>query len=211
MPHGEHTAIDYYPRRLYQAEIQNPRTVFHSFFDACSLPHAIEFIDSWLNVLNKNHYWKKGYPARLLFFYETLERLIEAAYLVNKMDNQNSAAVLTKVNEEQEIDFMNQKDYCGHQTTNTAWDYFPRSLTKDQFINPYIVFKKFFKYQKLPVWRDQLYDQLYTAFISKNKLSMEEYDLLATQKHLKRLVEAAHLVEVRTSLKENNGISEFLR
>lgn len=31
MPHGEHTAMDYYPRRLYQAEIQNLYTVFHFF------------------------------------------------------------------------------------------------------------------------------------------------------------------------------------
>lgn len=111
MPHGEHTAIDYYPRRLYQAEIQNPYSVFHSFFDACSLPHAIEYIDGWLKVLYKNHYWKKGDPSKLLFFYEILERLIEAAHLIDKMDNKNPLAVLINDQKEQEIDLMNQKDY----------------------------------------------------------------------------------------------------
>ncbi len=205
MPRGEYTAVDYYPANLYQAEIQNPYSVFHSFFDAFPLPDAMEFIDSWLAVLSKNHYWKNGYPARLLYFYEIIVRLMEAAYLVNKMDTVNEAAILLKGDSEQEIDLMNPETYCGRHARYAPWDYFPRSLTKKQFINPYLVFRKFFKYHDLPAWKDELYDLLYNAFISKNKIEMFEYDLLATQKHLKRMVEAAHLVVVR--MKEQSSSS----
>ena len=55
----------------------------------------------------------------------------------------------------------------------------------------------------MPVWRDVLYDLLYNAFVGQMELEMGEYDMLAVQKHLKRMVEAAHLVEMRTTLKEN--------
>ena len=200
MPHGKHTAADYYPRRLYQREIQNPYTVFHSFFDACPLPQALGNIDGWLKAVTANNYWKKSYPANLLHFYEMMERLVEAAYLINKLDNRNAAAVLAET-PEPEIDLMVPASYYGWQTKYSAWDYFPRSLNKKQFINPYIAFKKFFKYQDMPVWREVLYDLLYNAFVGKMELELGEYDMLAVQKHLKRLVEAAHLVEVRTRVR----------
>lgn len=200
MPHGEHSPMDYYPRRLYQAEIQNPYTVFHSFFDAFALPEAIEFIEAWLRAVTKDDFWKKGYPARLLFFYEMLEKLIEGAYLVNKLDNQKDAALLN-ISSEAEMHLMSTSFYCGWHTGYSAWDYFPRSLPKKQFINPYLTFRKFFKYQELPIWRDQLYDLLYNAFVGHKELDTDEYCLLNVQKHLKRIIEAAHLVEVRTGVK----------
>jgi len=166
MTHGEHTAADYYARRLYQAEVQNPYTVFDSFFDACSLPQALDNIDSWLKAATADDYWKISYPARLLHFYEILEKLIEAVYLINKMDNPNAAAVLAE-SPEQEIDLMEPISYYGWQTKYSAWDYFPRSLNKKQFINPYIAFKKFFEYQDMPIWREVLYDLLYNAFVGR--------------------------------------------
>lgn len=203
MPYGEHTAADYFPRRLYRSEIQNPHAVFHSFFDAYSLPQAIEKIDSWLKAATKNDYWKESYPARLLYFYEMLEKLAEAAYLVNTMDNRHAAAVLMKT-PEQNIDFMQTAYYFRAQTKGLAWDYFPRSLSKKQFINPYLVFRKFFKYRKLPVWRDVLYDLLYNSFVAQTELEPSEYDLVIIQKHLKRLVEATYLIDIRTNVKENS-------
>jgi hypothetical protein len=85
------------------------------------------------------------------------ERLIEAANLVNKMNTPQSLGVLQEASEG-EIDLTNDAFYCKGQSSYSAWDYFPRSLSKKQFINPYQVFRKFFKYQDLPLWRDQLND-----------------------------------------------------
>lgn len=99
------------------------------------------------------------------------------------MKHKNPVAVL-KESPENEIDLMNPVSSYGWQSKYSAWDYFPRSLSKKQFINPYLVFKKFFKYQDLPIWRDLLYDFLYNAFVPQMELETGEYAMLAIQKHL---------------------------
>jgi hypothetical protein len=46
-------------------------------------------------------------------------------------------------------------------------DYYPRYLSVREFINPYLVFEKFFKYRDLEEWKDDLYEVVeYASSIS---------------------------------------------
>ena len=64
-----------------------------------------------------------------------------------------------------------------------------------EFCNTYRVFKKFFKYQPLEKWlRD--WEEMVDCALSKYSGGME-IDMIATYTHLAKLVEAAHLINVR--------------
>lgn len=197
MPHGEYSPLDYYPRRLYAEEIANPYLAISSFFDSYSLPQAAWFINSWFKAIPKNSYWKKDEPGRLLHFYERFGCLVEAAFLVHQSGNQLKEAILIYKDDGPEIDLLNPAYFAGSHINNDNWDFFPRNLTRRQYLNPYLAIDKFFNHQSLPDWQETLYQLLYNAFSCHPEV--EGLDLLASYKLLEGLVEAAHLMEVRKS------------
>ena len=78
------------------------------------------------------------------------------------------------------------------------WTDFPRFLSRKEYCNPYAVFRKFFKYQSLDgwltIWRDIIDGALCPeeARFSINELTVYTY--------LVKLVEAAHLIDVRETV-----------
>lgn len=195
MPHGEYSPLDYYPRRLYAEEMANPYSAISSFFDSFALPQAAWFIDSWFKAIPKNSYWKKDEPGRLLHFYERFGCLVEAVSLIHQSGNQPKEAILILKEDGPKIDLMNPAYFAGSHVNNDNWDFFPKNLSRNEYINPYLAIDKFFNYQSLPEWRDTLYELLYNAFT--NHPEVEDLDLLAIYKLVAKLIEGVHLIEVR--------------
>jgi len=198
MPINESHPTDFCTRRLYQAQIENPYAVAHDFFDCFELPIAVQFLKSWLYSADKT-IWNKSYPAELLFFYAKLEALIEAAHLINQIAKPDTNAILLFTAAEQEApNLMQANFFVGWPKYYSPWDYFPRSLNKKEFINPYLAIQKCFQFMDMPTWRETLYLLLYDAFVD---YTVYEYvtnqKLLDLYRCLHKLLDATHLLDVR--------------
>lgn len=92
-------------------------------------------------------------------------------------------------------DLFNKKYYCSHYVTADAWREFPRHLSEKEYCNPYMVFKKFFNCQPLADWVQCWELAVRGAFCNDGV-----YESVVPEKacsYLTKLVEAAHLINVR--------------
>ena len=210
MPFGEHRDIDNSPAHLYIDEIADPKKVIARFFSTAPLPHYRKCISGMLQAAYDNDFWKKNEPGSLLLVYENVERLIEAAYLINNnsIDDEKSAASIITDETIIKQDTIDPLLYCGWQVNSTTWDFFPRHISKKEFLNPYIVFTKFFSRQNLASWRDDWHEVFFYSMISDSSdRSGVDVDYLGMHKHLQKLIEAAHLIDVR-EIDEIDGLQK---
>ena len=126
-----------------------------------------------------------------MWFLERLESGINAAYLINKEKKKSPLSI-------GKDDVFNPNLYCSWHADQGEWDFFPRSLSLKEYIDPYLVFKRFFKYLTLAEWKDELRELMEFA-LGKTSFSEAcvDFDTLQIYFHLTKLVEAAHLIDVR--------------
>jgi hypothetical protein len=94
-----------------------------------------------------------------------------------------------------EGDIFNKKYFRSHYVSSNEWEEFPRFLSVKEFCNPYKVFRKFFKYQPCNEWVHDLEQTVDCALSNNNgELGLE---MIAIYTHLVKLIEAAHLINVR--------------
>jgi len=78
------------PRKLSKEEIENPYDVIDNFFDFAHLPQIRD--ELWemlkLTVTSSYHIQPRRDRANLLYFYEKLEQLIEAAHVIHRKKNE---------------------------------------------------------------------------------------------------------------------------
>jgi hypothetical protein len=75
-----------YPRKLSEEEIDDPYLVIHQFFDYSDLPNIREYLWEWLKTTVSGTFstelLKKYKRHDMIYFYEHIEKLIEAAHLI---------------------------------------------------------------------------------------------------------------------------------
>ncbi len=194
--------FEYSPMRLAAKEINFPFKVIDDFFEVRPIKEYRKYISSLLKASYGNSYWTKDDPAILLQFYENLSQLIEAAYIIysNQSNEEVNGSLLADPGATKK-EIIELTLYSEQNAPSANWDFFPRYVSEKEFINPYCVFIKFFQYHSLPEWRKELYNIVYYALISDSSFSCgENIDYLSIYLLLQKLVEAAHLIQVR----ENN-------
>ncbi|AEV98140.1 hypothetical protein A4D02_33655 [Niastella koreensis] len=180
----------------YKEPITDPNQVFAEFFTAAALKDYRKRIKSVLIAAFGKRIWRKENPGALLYYFKLIESVINAAWLINK-ENKTSPLVIRIE------DSFNPNLFCSWQADSTQFDFFPRFLSFKEYVNPYIVFKRFFKYLALPAWKVELQDLLEYALVETSLPEAgENKDMLSLYFHLSKLIEAAHLIDVR----ENNHI-----
>lgn len=196
-------AWDNLPLHLTTDEINDPYEVIHEYFSAFDMTDARKRLVRWINSTSKEKPYKQS-ASGLLFLYEKTQSLIEAAHLVAQMDNADRKAIITQNEGKPEINPMIPNLYCawlGGELAPApckAWDTFPRSLTYKEFLNPYLVFGKFFSFLSLGKWR-QVLEELFSMALSRSSFLDDclDFDILGIKKHLEKLIDAAHLIDVR--------------
>ncbi|MFY0255975.1 hypothetical protein ACDQ55_18700 [Chitinophaga sp. 30R24] len=198
-------AWDNLPLRLTTEEIRDPHEVIHEYYSAHDMPRARQILNKWLCSTSKEKPGKQS-ASGLQFFYERTESLIEAAFLVEQLDNSGRKAIIMQNEDDEEIDLMNPRLFCAwiRQSKGEGvayreiWDNFPRSLSYKEFLNPYLVFEKFFLFLTLGEWRELL-RELFSMGLSCRTFFDEtlDFDMLGIKKHLEKLIEACHLIDVR--------------
>jgi hypothetical protein len=175
----------------YREEITDPYQVIAESYDFADVAFYRKLIKNVLLAAGSEKVCRKDDPGNLLYELKMLESVINAAYLINKEKKVSPFTI-------GEGDVFNKNLFCGRNGRDNEWDYFPRSLSMKEFIDPYLVFKRFFKYKDLDSWKEDL-EIILNFALTKGSItgSGEEIDLLPIYIHLTKLVEAAHLIDVR--------------
>jgi hypothetical protein len=78
------------------------------------------------------------------------------------------------------------------------WDFFPRHLSKKEFLDPYKALEKFASFRNIDQWKQVIRD---LAIHALSEIPLNEFDdsnsILRTYIHLNKLIEATHLIEIR--------------
>lgn len=175
-------------------------TVIEDFFSALSLSQYRKYILSTLRAANSSRYWKKEDPGSLLYFQKKMEDLIDAVHLLvkkdkNKKSKKSKVLIAPEVIDQQVIDpGLYAIKHFGH----TQWKTFPRNLSKKEFLNPYLVFERFFRYRSQKEWHKDLKEIIFYALSPHNCADdCVDFEFLKINQLLQKLVEAAHLILVR--------------
>jgi len=177
-----------------------PFAIIEDVFSAVPLSHYRKYIISTLKAASSDHYWKEEDPGSLLYFRKKIGDLMDAAQQLNVKTRDKKAikqkALVKPGAPDQEI--IDPRLYMYSQIKHTQWEAFPRSLSKKEFVDPYLVFKRFFRNRSLKKWHRDLEEMIFYALSPHDCVEdLLDLDLLRINQLLQKLVEAAHLIWVR--------------
>lgn len=186
--------LKFLPTYLEEEEIENPYLASFHFSDAFNVMYAKKIVETWMNALYSNGSWNIEPPANLLYFYERMLRLLEALWLINQMDNTHRQANLELANHGTHYSEI----FCPSSDPEYAWETFPRSLSKAEYVNPYKVFQEVFKIFSIDQWKEELYRMLKLALSEESMQDTEEYfDLLTCKGCFDKMIDACYLIALR--------------
>ena len=179
--------------------MRQPYQTIDEFFDAFSLPHALSMLANLVKTAASYKAWKGACPANAIYFTERLKLLTEAVFSIQEQYELRNEIVLDKSNTEMLWMLGQYETYCGWHRASTPWHFFPRHLSQKEFINPYKALKKFAKKHSLKEWKEILKE---LCFHSLSPHSIDDFDdntnIIDIWLHLHKMIEAVHLIEVRT-------------
>jgi hypothetical protein len=127
-------------------------------------------------------------PAALLAKFNAVISVILAANKINGDKRSGSLKLTLKK-------FSDKRLYARPFSICPEWEYMPKTLTIKEYQDPYRVFRKFFKYQVVEKWREDIVLVLdYALGAYKDSCDL---NLLQIYFHLTKLMEAAHIIDVR--------------
>jgi hypothetical protein len=181
------------PKDLFETECwlyevnTDPYQVFAEAFSTAGMDFFRRFIRKILHYAEAGEIYSEKSPCDVLLFMRVIRSLIKAS---DKLKEIKNGPIMVS-----EADAFNKKYYRSHYVSSNEWEDFPRFLSVKEFCNPYKVFRKFFKYQPCDEWVHELEETVDCA-LSKNsgELGLE---MIAIYSHLVKLIEAAHLINVR--------------
>lgn len=134
--------------------------------------------------------YKEESPGDVILNFKIIRSLIKAGY---SLKGKKCSAI--EIDEE---DIFDNKYFRSHYRSSEDWKDFPRCLSKKEYCNPYLAFKKFFKYQPLEKWVKDWENIVELALVSDSQVL--QHSELVLYFHLAKLVEAAHLIDVRENV-----------
>jgi len=196
MPFGEHNTWDFFPRHLYRAEIMNPHKAIDDFFQRMHLEAYLEDLDEWLHAACADDPLATQPPRDFICLHEDMEKLLEAAWLIQQARREKSSpGTLSPADLNERLALLGMQ-HAQYYRESHVWSYFPRHLSREEFMNPYLAFHRFFGLHNIAEWRDEL-RMYFEAALSRRSV----YEALGSGSnlhtdwlHLKKLVEAAFLI-----------------
>lgn len=175
----------------YKDEITDPNQIIAEFFSAADLAATRKIIQNLLLAANSTKMYNKDAPGDLLFHMRLFESLINAAYLINQEKRKSPLEISN-------YELFNPNLFRGWGRDTSDWDFIPHSLSLKEYTNLYVAFKRFFKFKELVKWKSDLQEILNYALGKDTLFEAGIYiDCLSIYLHLTKLIEAAHLIDVR--------------
>jgi hypothetical protein len=179
---------DIYETRIWAGiAVTDPYQVLAETFSTSGTYRLKFFIQRLIESATSEGIYDDKPPVDALLYTRLIHSVIKAAHVLK--DTKRSAI------EVDDDDLLNPAFFACNRMFHDAWIDFPRFLSKKEFCNPYSVFRRFFKFLSMQNWVD------YWREAGDRALSPESsnYDIseLKTCTHLFKLIEAAHLIDVR--------------
>ena len=180
---------DIFETKCWEYEvIKDPYQVFAKCFCFADISSFRKAIGQVLLFATTSKVCNKEEPAALLAKFKAVISIILAADKINQSKKSSPLKLTLK-------EFTDKRLYARPYSTCPEWECLPKMLTTKEYRNPYIVFKKFFKYQAIEKWREDIELVLDYALASYNDSC--DLNLLQMYFHLTKLMEAAHIIDVR--------------
>lgn len=167
--------------------VTDPRQVFAELFLFAGLCSYRHFIKKLLQHAGAAKRYKGKPQDEVRLYMQMIRSTLIAAYALSAIKRTPMVAG--------EANLLNKKEYCSSYRGASAWTDFPRVLSKKEYRNPYRAFAAFFKYQSLNQWLRN-WHRIVKAALAAKPLRRAP-DVLALYFYLVKLIEAAHLIDVR--------------
>ena len=182
---------------LKQFNIQYAYRSIHTFFNHFMVSDAVSHLESILRAATSFKVWKKEDSTQLLLYMELLQQLIVAALEIYYSQSVREDAIIKQDNE---TGILLQQHFVSSNGDCNTWNCFPRSLTLQQYYNPYKAIKKLAKYMSVQEWKIFIKDCIEYALLKATITDvLTAYDILLIRLRLLQLIEACHLLDVRTN------------
>ena len=184
----EKSIEDEFETRCWMSKIiSDPYKVIEELFSSSECFHLRGVIRKLIQCATSSKVYSDKPPADVILYLRMVSSIIKATYSLK--DKKRGEIVVDKE------DLLNKKYYRSHYMFTDKWTDFPRFLTKKEYCNPYTVFRKFFKYKSLDNWINTWRD-IVDGALNADGGSYLEHEL-TVYIYLAKLIEAAHLVDVR--------------
>lgn len=168
-------------------EITDPFQVFAEVFTYADMAHFRNSIRKILSYAEAEDVYLEKSPCEILIKMRVIRSVINAAHTL-KEKKRSPVSVSAR-------DVFDGKYYRSGSLPNSRWKDFPRHLSLKEFCNPYKVVKKFFNYQPMEKWVHDV-EEIVDCALSRNRGELG-LNMLFIYVQLSKLVEAAHLINVR--------------
>lgn len=179
------------------------------FFDIWSLPMALKEADIIFKKAAGTKAWRPPDPYRAVEFCRQLQQLTKAAFVLSKGGSEELALLLIVKPGNDARQPEQPQHYLGPGQTDTAFNNFPRLLSRQEYRYPARALAAFVSCRSKKRWK-QFYKQLAACALSSS--SLPEYEtpgkLFTLHRMVGKLIEAGHLVQVRvghTKLQVSSG------
>ena len=188
-----------------ESNIQYAYRSIHTFFNHFMIGDAVSWLESILRAATTLVIWKKEDPAQLLLYMELLEELIVAGSEIHYNHSIREEAILKK---DDQTGILLQEHFVSNNRQWNTWNCFPRSLTIQQYYNPYKAIKKLAKYMTVQEWKIFIKDCTEYALLKGTIADVQPaYDILLIRLRLLQLIEACHLLYIRIDVKIETPVS----
>lgn len=198
--HGESLAI----MQLTIEEINNPYSAISDYFSSATLAMHRESVETLLLCATTTQQWNLDQQPRMFVRVAAdTEKLLETAYLLQRNKDtvfRTNGSLITLA--DLHGGSISPSLYFPPGANGYSWVYLPRYLKTDEFFNPYLAFHALFETETLASWRKRLSEFIEFALIKNSVFELgAEHDILKISSLLYRVIEAAHLIDVRENKK----------
>jgi len=180
-------------------DVQYAYQSIHDFFDNYHFSAAIKETNRIFKAAAAEKAWICRWPFRPVYFMETLQQLLPAAFVLQKHGSRRDACIITS--ETGIPDLAQIQHYVGSHRYKQPWNNLPRHLNAAQYHDPYLAIRKFTARQTEAAWKQVCKDL--AEYALSNSSMADQYpaaEILSFRLHLLRLIEACHLLQVRSNL-----------
>lgn len=187
----------------------NPYKAISHFFEAFDLLSARDYIQTSLLAANSKKLWKGQCPAGLVAFYEDYKKLFTAAATITGSGCKRQTGIVAMKEGRPAAALTGFSLYCKPCDAAEHWLYMPRCLSVKEFCNPYKALKKAVRFIQQDKF-DAPFDKVIQYALSYDSFrdACIDWDTLQLNIMLQKLLEAAHLLYVRTAIASNATVTD---
>jgi len=185
-----HTCLNRLALNTGRHEAVDPYQVINHFFDAGSITEMKKlFTAACTAALSQQYSWQRGCPGNLLYFYEQLELLVEACYLIS-INKKYNRKYLKKIQ---------------HQFKKRSLQkiQLPTLLSATECSNPFLVMQSFFELHSIKKWKQWLYAWMEAGLSDYDVLqSIGTQSILPYHLHVQKLMDACWCINAALEKKK---------